>query len=175
MEWNGYNNSTRGPQVKAACVAHGLLYGIWLTRDFSADAAHQACVVAEPEFFIAEAEIPGHVPYAQDWSALVSALSDLHIPKAVVTNFAPFVHSDGSPDPAKAQPLLNDGWACLTECYDIGGDPATWPERRDFFAHKIGWPETQPVLGLYGGRTWESFPTWKNYRGVSVWAAEYII
>lgn len=175
FEWNDFGNEARGPAVKAACDTYGLVFTIWLKRPFTAAEALQAVVESQCEGFIAEAEIPAHRPEAQNWPELIHALSDVDIPKAVATNFAAFVHEDGKPWPEKARPLIEDGWSCMTECYDLGGDPAQWPERRAFFATHLGWNDTQPILGAYGGRTIESFPTRDNYRNWSVWDAGSVL
>lgn len=124
---------------------------------------------------ICEAEIPGWVPEAVDWPAVIQATSDLNIHKAVCTNFAAFVDQDGLPDPSKSQPLVDAGWACMTECY-LSEAPNATPENTDFYARShLGWTETQPVLGLYGGKTWSDYPTRDNYRNWSVWDAGEVL
>lgn len=205
MEWNDYNNAQRGPAVKAACEEFGLVYTIWLTRPFTAASARQAAVESGAAGVLLEGEIPamnpdtswrvvqrlrqryhqvdhpgikvGEIPNPQavNWPEVIFLLSDLNIFKGVVTNFSPFTHHDGTPYPEKAAPLINAGWACLTECYDMIGDPALWIERRKFFAGHLGWFATQPVLGLYSGRTFASYPGYESERNWSVWAAEYVL
>jgi hypothetical protein len=93
----------------------------------------------------------------------------------VITNVSPFIHHDGRPWPELAAPLITDGWACVTECYDMEGDPTKWIERRDFFAKQVGWYVTQPALGVYGGRTLDDFPTRNDYPNWSVWSADYLL
>lgn len=181
MEWNAYGNAARNTQVKNAVESENGIHTIWLTRDFSAPEARQAAVDSQCSGIVLEGEIPAESapgvpnPQAVNWPDVIFHLQDLPIFKAVVTNFAPFTHHDGTPYPEKAKPLIDAGWQCLTECYDLKGDPSNWPERRAFFASQVGWAVTQPVLGLYDGRTFASFPTWQNYRNVSVWAAEYVL
>ena len=146
--------------------------------DFTPAEALKACVESSCDGFLGEGEIPAESapdtpnPQEQNWPALIAALEPIDIPKGVVTNFAPFTHHDGSPYPEKAKPLIDAGWHCLTECYDLMGDPKLWIERRNFYATaNLGWPRTQPVLGIYGGRTFDDFPTRDNYENWSVWDA----
>lgn len=146
-----------------------------MTRTITPTAAAQAMTASQASFFLAEAEIPANLSYSQDWPALMEALAPFDVPKAVVTNFAAFTNPDGTPRPDVAAPLIAGGWACLTECYDLDGDPALFIARRDFYARQLGWAETQPVLGLYSGRTFDSYPGYETYRGWSVWAAEYVL
>lgn len=181
MEYNDYGNAARAPAVKAAVEANGDAFTIWLTRDFSAAQARQAAVESGCSGIALEAEIPSENapgvdnPQAVNWPEMIFTLKDLPITKAVVTNNAPFVHHDGTPWPEKVAPLVAAGWSCLTEAYDLDGDPTQWIERRDFFAKQCGWQETQPVIGLYGGRTLADFPTRNQYRNWSAWAAEYVL
>lgn len=181
MEYNQFGNQNRAAAIKQACANHGLIFTIWLTRPFTAAQARQAIIESNASGFIAEAEIPAEdapgvpKPEAQNWPELVAALDDINIHKAVATNFAPFTHHGGEPYPEKARVLIDNDWACLTECYDMFGNPSTWPEERAFFASHLGWTETQPILGVYGppnaGSSVESFPTRDNYRNWSVWDA----
>jgi len=181
VEWNDYNNASRGSEIRAACDEHDLIFTIWLTRPFDAASAKAALLASGCEAISLEGEIPAESapgvpnPQAVDWQAVVDELEGYPIPKSVVTNFAPFTHHNGAPYPEKAAPLIADGWRCLTECYDMTGDPAMWPERRAFFATHLGWDITQPVLGAYGGNTVESYPTRHAYPNWSVWAAEYVL
>jgi len=181
LEYNDSNNAARAPAVKAACDAAGLIFTIWMTRNFTAAEARQAVVESGAKGFIAEAEIPSENPpgvpnpQAQNWPELIFELSDLNIHKAVVTNFAPFVHWDGAPFPEKAAPLIDAGWHCMTECY-LSEAPLATPERTNFYAiTNLGWSETQPVLGIYGGKTYSDYPTRDNYRNWSVWDANSVL
>lgn len=181
MEWNDSNNASRNTQVKNAVESENGIHTIWLTRNFSAPEVRQAAVDSGCSGILLEGEIPAESapgvpnPQAVNWPDVIFHLADLPIPKGVVTNFSPFTHNDGTPFPEKARPLVEAGWACITECYDMAGDPQHWPERRAAFAAHLGWQVTQPALGTYGGRTLNSFPTRNNYRNWSVWAAEYVL
>lgn len=181
MEWNDFGNAARAPQVKAACEAQGLIFTIWMTRDFVAADVRKAAIESGCSGIILEGEIPAENapgvpnPQAVDWASVAAAISDLPIPKAVVTNFAPFVHHAGAPWPEKANPLIDAGWACMTECY-LSESPDSTPENTNYFATvNLGWKETQPVLGCYGGKTLADYPTRNNYRNWSVWAAGNVL
>lgn len=181
LEWNDFGNSSRSSAVKQACINNNLIYTIWMTRNFTAAEARQAVVESGASGFLAEAEIPPENspgvpnPQEQNWPELIFELSDINIFKGIVTNFAPFVYAGGLPWPEKAAPLINDGWHCLTECY-LSESPNSTPERTDFYAKvNLGWPETQPVLGLYGGKTFADYPTRNNYRNWSVWSANSVL
>jgi hypothetical protein len=193
MEWNAYDNSSRGAEVRAACTNNNLMFAIWMTRGFTATDALQACLDSGADGFISEGEIPAEKPdgsmnpQAQDWPALVTALDGLAISKGVATNWAPFVHGDGTPAPEYAKPLVEASWHCLPYVYPSEHAGIT-PERQQFYAQHFthngsptiidsgyGWYETEPVLGCYGGYTLDDFPTRDEYVGWSVWAAEYVL
>lgn len=187
LEANDYDNWTRFTEVREACEQEGMIFTIWLTRPFDAALVRQTAVESECSGVLVEGEIPamnpgpdgvGEVPNPQavNWPELIFTLSDLDIFKGVATNFAPFTHHDGSPYPEKSRPLVEAGWACLTECYDMPFTPAPLrPAERAGFAKHLGWNVTQPILGLYGGDTLGDYPTRDDYRNWSVWAAEYVI
>jgi hypothetical protein len=175
MEWNAFGNSARGTAVKNAVESENGTFTIWLTRPFTAAEALQAVVESRCTGFLAEAEIPAHRPEAQNWPELIHALRDQPIYKGVVTNFAAFVHEDGTPWREKSQPLVDAGWHCLPEAYDMSGEPALWPDRRHAFAQHLGWTQTQPVLGTYGGRTLADFPSRNGFPNWSCWDAGSIL
>lgn len=161
--------------MRDACASQSLVFTIWLTRPFDPASVRQACLDSGAAGISLEGEIPGFVPEAVDWQACVDAIADLPIYKSVVTNFAPFVTSEGYPDPSKSKPLVDAGWACLTESY-LGEAPNATPENLDFYARShLGWTETQPVIGIYGGKTFDDYPTRNNYRNWSVWDAGEVL
>jgi len=175
LEWNDYGNDQRGAEVRAACAARGLVFTIWLTRPFDADTVRKAVLDSQAAGIALEAEIPAHVPEAPDWPSIVNEIADLPVYKAVVTNFAAFVHPDAYPWPEKAAPLVEAGWHCLTECY-VGEAPNATPENTDWYARTfLGWPETQPVIGIYAGATFDDYPTRDRYRNWSVWDAGEVL
>lgn len=107
-----------------------------------------------------------------DWAAIARAVVDL--PRAVVTNFAPFTNPDGSPNLDAARPLVEAGWACLTEC-DLPANPNATPERLDFEARQRGWKYGQPVLYLYGGVDLSYYGDLAQWPGWAAWSAEYVL
>lgn len=181
MEWNQYENWTKNTQIKNAVESENGVHTIWLTRPFTAAEVRQAVIESECSGVLLEGEIPAESgynypnPQAVNWVEMIWALEDLDVAKGVITNFAPFTRYDGSPYPEKSRPLVEAGWSCVTECYDMQGDPTHWIEQRAFFARHLGWDVTQPALGCYDGRTLQSFPTRDNYFNWSVWAAEYVL
>lgn len=173
-----------------------------MTRNFSAAEALQACQISQCDGFLAEGEIAFHLAppnltdpsvgpilneQAQNWPELVFYLSQLNIFKGTVTTFAPFqkwiwnedpnvMRWELLPAPELSAPLINGGWSCHTECYDLTGAPELWIERRDFYATQhLKWPRTQPVAGPFAGRTMNNYPTFDAFANGSVWAAEYLI
>lgn len=175
FEWNDYGNEARAAQVRDACAASDLVFTIWLTRPVTPTLVRSATLASGAAGVLVEGEIPGFVDEAVDWAAVVAAVADLPVYKGVVTNFAPFVTQDGFPDPEKARPLVEAGWACLTECY-LSEAPNSTPENQDFYARAhLGWPRTQPVIGIYGGKTFDDYPTRDNYRNWSVWDAGEVL
>lgn len=155
------------PEVRDACLGR-LWYTIWLTRPFDAAQVRQAVIESQCNGVILEGEIPGDRPEAVNWPEVIFMLQDLDIPKAIVTNFAPFVSSTGQLMPEKAQPLIQDGWACITENF-ISESPNSTPENTDFFAkHALGWPETQPMLEAW---RLQDYGDVSRFRNVSHWDA----
>lgn len=182
MEWNQFGNSSRGTAMKAACDANGLIFTIWFTRsgqpgndmDFTPAEARKAIVESGAAGFLGEAEVPPELgggvpnPQEQNWPDLIHELADLQIPKGVVTNFAPFVHNNGTPYPEKAKPLIDANWSCVTECFISESPNATPANTNDYATRVLGWAETQPMVELdilpqYGDLS--------KYRNVSHWSA----
>lgn len=121
---------------------------------------------------ILEGEIPAHRPEAVDWVDVIFHLSDIDIPKAVVSNFSPFVHEDGSPWPEKAQPLIADGWAYISECF-ITEAPNATPANTDWYATtKLGWPRTQPMIE---GWHVSDYGDLSRFQNVSHWDAGNVL
>jgi len=182
LEWNQFGNATRGTAVKAACDAAGLVFTIWFTRsgqpqndmEFTPAEVRKALVESEAAGFLGEGEIPPELtggvpnPQEQNWPDLIHEISDLPVFKGVVTNFAPFVHNDGRPFPEKAKPLIDAGWACVTECFISEAPNATPANGEDYATRVLGWPYSQPMVELdilpkYGDLS--------GYHNVSHWSA----
>jgi hypothetical protein len=145
-----------------------LVFTIWLTRPFDADVARQAAILSGCSGIILEGEIPSHRPEAVNWVDVIFELKDLDIAKAVVSNFAPFVHEDGSPAPEIAAPLIQDGWAYISENF-ITESPNSTPAHTDWYAkHNLGWPATQPMIEAWHVADYGDLSMFKN---VSHWDA----
>lgn len=179
-KWVAYqwNDETQGPQQQAlatatrqACAGQ-LIFTVWLTRPFDGPLARQAAVESQCEGIILEGEIPAHRPEAVNWPEVIFQLSDLAIPKAVVSNFAPFVHEDGSPWPEKAKPLVDAGWSYISENF-ISESPNSTPERTNFYATAhLGWAETQPMVE---GWHLADYGDLAKFRNVSHWDAGNVL
>lgn len=111
-------------------------------------------------------------PDAVNWVDMIFELEDIDIPKAVVSNFAPFVHWNGVAWPEKAAPLIADGWAYISECF-ITESPNSTPARTDFYAkNALGWPETQPMIE---GWHIQDYGDLSMFRNVSHWDAGNVL
>jgi hypothetical protein len=186
LEYNDYGNESRAAAYRQACDDENIIFTIWLTRDFTAAQVRQAIMESGCDGVLLEGEIAamhsdgqgGEVPNPQavNWPEVIAMTEDLDVSKGVITNFSPFQHADGTPFKEKATPLIQAGWKCIPELYDRFGDPATWADNSDWYAKThYNWPETQPAIGVFSGRTFESFGDLSKYRNWSVWAAEYLI
>lgn len=149
------------------------MFTVWLTRPFDAAYARQAAIQSGCAGIILEGEIPPErPPESVDWPACIAALADLPIPKAIVTNFAPFVDAQNRPRPDLAKPLVDAGWTCITENF-ISETPTATPPRTDFYATvNLGWPETQPMIE---GWEMERYGDLSGFRGVSHWDAGNVL
>lgn len=169
-EYGAYNQAVCS-ELRQACAGK-LIFTLWLTRPFTGQSARQAAIESRCSGLILEGEIPSTQPAAVDWVDVIFHTKDLPIPKAIVTNFAPFVKVDGTPWPEKAKPLVEAGWTCITENF-ISETPTATPQRTDFYATvNLGWPETQPMIegwdmGRYGDLS--------GFRGVSHWDAGNVL
>jgi hypothetical protein len=142
--------------------------------EFTPAEVRKAVVESGAAGFLGEAEVPPEIgpgvqnPQEQNWPDLIHELEDLPIAKGVVTNFAPFVHHDGSPYPEKAKPLIDAGWACVTECF-ITEAPNATPANTDWYAKtNLGWAETQPMVEA---RRLPDYGDLSRFRNVSHWSA----
>lgn len=116
----------------------GIWVGAWEAEPIPGSAADCHAMVA-PDFYIAQAEGP------RDWEGIDASVS-LHCPRlphAIVTNF-------GSLDVEIGEFLSGEGWACLTESYEVENPLAT-PERQEFEARQRGFSDVQAVAGCYHG------------------------
>lgn len=177
----GHQQRASVPEYRAACQGK-LIYTIWLTRPFDGAFARQMAVESGADGILLEAEIPsesfnpetGQVeprPEAVNWPEVIFHLQDLDIAKGVVTNFAPFVHHDGSLWPEKARPLVNAGWACVTENF-ISESPNSIPANTNFTASQLGWARTQPMVE---GWRLPEYGDLSGYVNVSHWDAGNVL
>lgn len=180
-KWVAYqlNDENHGPTQYARCPLYrdasqpALIFTGWMTRPFTPQQVRQACIELELQGIILEGEIPAHRPEAVDWVDVIWHLQDLDIPKAVVTNNAAFVHEDGTPWPEKAKPLIEDGWAYISECFAAEGSSS--PAMYDFFAkNALGWPRTQPMIEL-GNAQLEDYGDLSKFQNVSHWDAGNVL
>lgn len=166
LELDDYGNDQIWGPFRLSCQAAGIMAGIWVT-----EGANIRLTPPDAEFAIAEMEGPG------DYDGVISAINDGKIPtcpKAVVTNFnLPLVDASG-PNPQAAKPLIEAGFACLTEAY-MGDNPLATPPRLGFTATQLGWKSSSPVFGVYN----EPMTTYDQYKaaypGWSAYLAEYIL
>lgn len=179
-KWVAYqwNDTNHGPTqqglataTRQACIGK-LVFTVWLTRPFDAAFARQAAVESQCQGLILEAEIPAHRPEAVNWPEVIFQLSDLDIPKAVVTNNAAFVHEDGKPWPEKAKPLVDAGWAYISECFITEAPNATPANYDDYATRVLGWAETQPMVE---GWHLADYGDLSRYRNVSHWDAGNVL
>lgn len=174
-KWAAYqlNDENLGSQQRANCGAFkqafkdaGLIFTCWMTRPFDGPLVRQYVEQYAPDGIILEGEIPAHRPEAVNWSDVIFHLADKKIPKAVVSNFAPFVHEDGTPAPEYAKPLIDDGWAYISENF-ITEAPNATPANTDWYAKtKLGWPRTQPMIEAWHVQDYGDLSLFQN---VSHW------
>lgn len=179
-KWFAYqwNDGTWGDQQRAnwpayKAAAQGRIKDtIWLTRPFDAAAARQAAVESGCQGIILEAEIPAHRPEAPNWSEVTFYLQDLPIPKAVAATTSPFKHENGLPWPEKARPLVDAGWAFLSQCF-ITESPNSTPDAMNFYATAhLGWASTQPMVE---GWRLPDYGDLSSYANVSHWDAGNVL
>lgn len=146
-------------------------YTIWLTRPFDASYALQAASESQATGILLEGEIPGSRPEAVNWPDVILHLQNLNIFKGVATNFAPFVHQDGSLWPELSKPLVDAGYACVTECF-ISESPNSTPANMNFTASQLGWSRTQPMIE---GKNIPAYGDLSGYQNVSHWSARNVL
>jgi len=160
LEYDDYGNDARWPAFRDACHQQQLWAGVWFTNSMNL----QACPF-DADFVVAELEDE------DDYRGIIQHTDTLpSVSRAVITNFVPLVDSTGY-RPDKAKPIIDMGYACLTECY-MGVSENFSPPRMDFTARvQLGWPHTQPVFGTYG-KPLAEYAQWQK-GGWGVYLAEY--
>ena len=167
LEHDDYNNSERWGPFQHACRAEGVFPGVWFTEGGAITQTP-----SDSHFAIAELEGQG------DYDGIINAINANALPacpKAVLTNFnVPLTDSNGLAQPGAAAPLINAGFACLTESY-VNENPNATPDNMNVMALNCGWPKSQPVFGVYpvGGQV-PSYAQWMGWSGWSAYLAEYL-
>ena len=153
----GEYNTELWDDFRIECLSHDVLPGVWVT-----EGAHITRTPDDALFSIAELEGPG------DYDGIMLAVDNNRLPRcslAVCTNFnVPLTDPNGVPRPEKAKPLIDAGFACLTECY-LGDNPNATPDEMDFKARQCGWPTSQPVFGVYN-KPPSAYAKWAGWPGV---------
>lgn len=167
----GATQYARCPLYRDACEPSMIFTG-WFTRPFTPEQVRQACVELALQGIILEGEIPANQPNSVDWVDVIWHLADLDIPKAVVSNSAAFTDPQGNYLPEKAKPLIDDGWAYISECF-ISESPNATPERADWVVTtKLGWPRTQPMIE---GWHVEDYGDLSRFQNISHWDAGNVL
>ena len=162
LEMDDYGNAPRWPAFRDACYAHGLMAGVWYT-----DSWNLVNCPTDAKFVVGELESEG------DYQGCLNAIGKLpNIPKAVITNFNPLANPDGTYRPDKAKPLIDAGYACITEAY-LGESSTLTPPRLEHAARTLGWDSAQPCFGVYNYPL-AGYNAWKS-GGWSVYLGEYIL
>ncbi len=169
-EWAAleYDDETFAPQTwyppfRDACQAQGILPGVWFTTG-----GEIYRTPGDAEFAIAEVEGPGDL---QGVTNVIQGTGAGPLPKcslAICTNFSTLTIEN-------CKPLIQAGFACLTEAY-MNEVPAATPDSLDQHARGLGWPTSQPVFGVYpvGGQPAPSYAKWQDWPGVD-YLGEYVL
>jgi hypothetical protein len=136
--------------------------------------------VGSPEKALSEANGEHYIAQAEqyeDWEGIVTSFRQWYpdMSAAVVTTFWGLGAGPSGYDKEMCRPVIEAGFHCLTEAYVNQSSPSVSPERLDATARFLGWPNTQPVIGVY----WD-FPAKEyidkyklaDYPGYWVWLAE---
>jgi hypothetical protein len=174
-QWNdgtwGAQQRANWPAFKAAAQGK-LVATIWLTRPFDGPMVRQAVVESGAAGVLLEGEIPPDKPESVNWPDVIFNLQGLDVAKGVVTNFAPFVDSQsGALRPEIARPLVDAGYACVTENF-ISESPNSTPPATDFIAKQLGWPRSQPMIE---GWEMERYGDMSGFVNVSHWDAGNVL
>lgn len=165
LELDDYANALRWDVFKSACHVEGLKAGAWFT-----EGGNIVDTPPDAEFAISELEGPG------DYAGILDAIRGERLPDcplAVATNFnIPLTDPNGVPQPGAAAPLIEAGFACLTECY-LGDNPNATPDELDFMGRRLGWASTQPIFGVYNAPP-ERYAEWQDWPGVD-YLGEYVL
>lgn len=144
--------------------AKNLICGVW---EAAVDYGSPTRAAAGYDCYVGQVEGPGQ------WDRLVQSLPAYRtvfptLPSAVVTNMG------GLSTTQEAAPLVNAGFACITETWiKTDGVP---PENRVALAEQIGFTSVQPMAGLgENGAMMQDYPTITDFAGYSVFTAEVLL
>lgn len=132
-----------------------------------------AYVPHDVELVVAECEGP------DDYNGILAAIETMpvwlnEIPKAIITNFSTPLGTAEGYNPEAAAPLLDAGFACLTEAY-LGDNPNGTPKNLDFVAKQLGWDYSVPTFGVYN-KPLSEYEEWADWPyGTAVYLAENVL
>lgn len=152
--------------MRDACLDQGIVPGVWFTHGGNID-----YTPADAAFAIAE-----HEGYSDHDGLMLAIRAEAipNCPRAIVTNFAGLVDpASGMDDPARAKPIIDAGFECLTEAY-LGDNPNATPDRLDYRAARLGWRRSAPVFGVWNAPM-RSYERWLEWPGWSVYLAEHVL
>lgn len=171
VQWDYVPQRPLALRLREECFQLGLTFGVWEAEPQPFTGA-VAVDESGAEHYIAQAET------ARNWPAIVDTFraSYPELPAAVVTTFGGIgALDDGTYDPSVSAPVVEADFLCLTEAY-VNADAGSTPDRMRWTAiEKLGWPEAQPVIGVWGDFPAETYITDHNladHPGYWVWLAE---
>lgn len=158
-----FSPETWYPPFRDACIAVGLLPGVWFTTG-----GEIYRTPADAKFAIAEVEGPGDLEGLTNVIKGVGAGPLPSCPLAIVTNFSTLTREN-------CKPLIDAGFSCLPEAY-MNESANMTPDRVDYTARNLGWPTSQPVAGVYpvGGNPAPSYDQWADWP-LADYLGEYVI
>jgi hypothetical protein len=159
-EWTK-ENEPWAPAMRGACIEHGLHFSVW-DPDPTPESGAEMVARSGASSYVMQIES------IRDWSAIGRAFRKAYptLPAAIVTTLWGLTVDH-------TRVLVELGFRCITECH-TSENPQSTPDRMDFSARQLGWPATQPLIGLSGGKTLSNYPERARYRGWCAWSAEYL-
>lgn len=90
-----------------------------------------------------------------------------------MTNFNTPLYGGTPQAQEAAKPLIEAGFACLTEAY-MGDNPNATPTNLDNYGRFLGWSSTSPVFGVYNAPLTSYTPYMAQFPGWSAYLSEYL-
>lgn len=180
MSWVAYQyGRIKAKEVSGALRDRGILPVVWAARPITGSIAIDAMEKHQAEAFIAEAET------YTDWDEVATTFRNRYpnTPAAIATNFGGLIVKDPTgvtiieASKARAKPLVDAGFHCLTEAY-LPDSASLSPERLEYIAHaQLGFPlaTIQPIFGVYGGVSLADYSAWIHLPAWSVWTMESLV